>query len=220
MIRITLVLAAVSTAYGEGLCFGFLNAHPERKPIPDPEAQLIQKGHLAHMNRMAVAGHLISAGPFATPGGPRGVVVYRCESVAQATGWTSPDPAVQNKRLSIEMYRWAGPADFGEPLASQLKKDPDAKYQMVRLPLVIYRKTDRWKSARPALAHEKLRAGGVFLDDQGQALGVYVFSAMPLDEAKAIAESDPAVTSGEARTEAYIWFVADTSVPGSTAVKP
>lgn len=220
MIRFALAFAAASTAFAEGLCFGFLNAHPERREIPQAEAQLIQKAHLAHMNKMAMAGHLIAAGPFATPGGPRGAVVYRCESAARAEEWTRPDPAVQNKRLSIEMYRWAGPSDFGEPLASQLKKDPEAKYEMVRLPLVVYRKTDRWRRAKPALHHARLRAGGEFLDGPGSALGVYVFSAMPLEEAKAIAESDPAVASGEVRAEAYVWFVANTSVPGATAGTP
>lgn len=216
MIRFGLAMLAASAAFAEGLCFGFLNAHPERKEIPNEEAQLIQKAHLAHMNNMAMAGHLIAAGPFATPGGPRGVVVYRCDSIAQATEWTSPDPAVQNKRLSIEMYRWDGPADFGEPLASQLKKDPNAKYEMVKLPLVIYRKTDRWKSAKPTLSHAKLRAGGPFAGGPPQSLGVYVFSAMALEDAKAIAEADPSVKSGEARVEAYVWFVANTSVPGAT----
>jgi uncharacterized protein YciI len=216
MIRLALLgTLAATAASSEGLCFGFLNAHPERTEIPAEAAQLIQKAHLAHMEALAKAGHLIVAGPFLTPGGPRGVVVYRCDSLARAIAWTEPDPAVRNKRLAVEMYRWNGPADFGEPLASQVKKDPDAAYRMVCLPLVVFRKTEKWSGAKPALRSPGIRAGGELLD--GSALAVYIFSAVPLDQAKAIAQTDPAVLDGEARVEAYVWMVADTAIPGATA---
>jgi uncharacterized protein YciI len=87
-----LSLVALSASYAEEYCFGFLNSHPERKPIPDAEAQEIQKGHLAHMTRMAKAGHLLSAGPMLTEGGPRGIVIYRCASLDEARQYTSPIP--------------------------------------------------------------------------------------------------------------------------------
>ncbi len=64
-------LFAAATLHGEDYCFGYLVAHPERKELPQTEANQLQKRHIAHMNKMALAGHLLAAGPIATPGGPR-----------------------------------------------------------------------------------------------------------------------------------------------------
>ena len=84
-------LLAILTVQAEDYCFGFLNAHPDRKKIPDTEAEEIQKGHMAHMNRMALAGHLLAAGPIATAGNTRGILVYRCKSIDEAQERTSHD---------------------------------------------------------------------------------------------------------------------------------
>lgn len=132
-----MVAATLPAADRHSYCWGFLNAHEERAEIPDAQAQEIQKGHLEHMERMAAAGRLLAAGPLATPGGPRGLLVYKCDSAAQAEEWTKPDPAVVNKRLRVEMYRWTALGVWGEPLATQLKVDPKANYTMVRLPFAI-----------------------------------------------------------------------------------
>lgn len=233
MVRAALVLIlALPAARAEVYCFGFLNAHPERREIPPAEAEEIQKGHLAHMERMNREGRLLAAGPMATQGGPRGIVLYRCKSIEEADGWTALDPAVVNKRLSAEFYLWRGPDGFGEPLMTMLKSDPKAKYGMVRLPLIVFKKTEKWEGAGPAEALQehagvlrglreagKVRAAGPFVDEQGRigvipgAIGLYVFSAMPLEEAKALAEQDPMVRGGYARVEAHMWFVADEAVP-------
>jgi uncharacterized protein YciI len=168
----------------------------------------------------------------ATPGGPRGIVLYRCRSIEEAQGWTALDPAVENKRLATEFYRWRGPDGFGEPLMTMLKADPKAKYQMVRLPLVVFKKTEKWADSGPAeilkehslvvrtlLQEGKLRAAGPFVDEKARiglvpgAIGLYVFSAMPLEEAKAIVEKDPMVREGYARIVAMEWFVADEVIP-------
>ncbi len=79
-----LALLAIATAHAEDYCFGFLNSHPERKEMPAEQTEEIQNGHLAHMNRMGMAGRLLAAGPILTPGGPRGVVIYRCQSLDEA----------------------------------------------------------------------------------------------------------------------------------------
>lgn len=225
-------LIALATSRGENYCFGFLNSHPARKAIPEAEAEEIQKGHLAHMGRMGMAGHLLAAGPLLTPGGARGIVVYRCESVDEAREWTSHDPAVENKRLVLEVYRWHGPDGIGEPLASKLKADPDTKYEMLRFPLIVMRKTDKWTGGGPVpvlrehgkamaelMRQGKVRAAGPFVDAQGRiglvpgVVGVMVLEAMPLEEAKALMEKDPMVREGYATVDAYVWLVADGTMP-------
>lgn len=105
MARAALVLfLALPAVEAEVYCFGFLNAHRERKEIPQEEAEGIQKGHLAHMEKMNREGRLLAAGPMATQGGPGGIVQYRCKSVVEADTWTALDPAGMNKRLSTEFY--------------------------------------------------------------------------------------------------------------------
>lgn len=228
LLGLTLLLGgALSAADFHYYCWGFLKAHPERAPIPEARAQEIQKGHLEHMGRMAAAGHLLAAGPLASPGGLRGLLVYNCESVAQAVEWTSLDPAVINKRLVVEMYRWMNNAVWGEPLASKLKADPKYKYAMVQLPFAILMRAEKtdggaMPSADAGKAHlaysmrlveeGKLRAFGAF-EGSADKLGVFVYAAMPPEDARKLAESDPLVKGGWGKPVMHVWFVADEAVP-------
>jgi len=233
MVRVgLLVLLALPALRAEVYCFGFLNAHPDRKEIPQDEAMAIQKAHLAHMEKMGLEGRLLAAGPMATQGGPRGIVLYRCKSLAEAEGWTALDPAVSGKRLTTEFYLWRAGNGFGEPLMTKLKSDPATKYAMVQLPLILFKKAEKWAGQGPMevlkehggevtrlLKDGTLRAAGPFVDAEGRfglvpgAVGLYVFSAMPLDQAKAIAEKDPMIRDGYATVQAMMWYVADDVVP-------
>lgn len=228
---ITVVLLCAG-ARAEDYCFGFLNAHPERKPIPETQAEEIQKGHLAHMKRMALAGHLLAAGPFVTEGGPRGVVIYRCTSLDEAREWTALDPAVRNKRLTLALHRWRGPDGIGEPLLTQFKADPDMKMNMVRLPIVVARKTATWseqglekyqeehgRSVLALIDEGKILAAGPWVDAAGnvgkdpESTGVFIFAPIPLEEALAIARKDALVREGLTEPTGYVWMVADGVMP-------
>ncbi len=231
--RLVLIVCALAAViHAEDYCFGFLNSHPERKPIPEEQANEIQRGHIAHLTRMGAAGHLLAAGPMATEGGPRGIVIYRCKSVEEAQQWTALDPAVQNKRLTLEAYMWRGPEGLGEAIASELKQDPNTKFEMVQLPLIVLQKTDKpldgapremmvshMKHMQELEASGKIRMAGPFVDAKGEIgtvpnlIGIFVFSAMPLEEAKRIAEGDPMVQNGYAKIKPHMWFVADQAIP-------
>lgn len=230
MRRLLPLLTLASSIYAaetNKYCWGFLNSHPERTELPQTQAQEIQKGHMEHLGKMAKEGHLISAGPLATPGGARGLLVFKCDSSKQAADWAAPDPAVQNKRLAVEMYDWRAIGVWGEPLASKLKADPNYKYQMVQLPFAVLMVTDKAAAAGripPEIGKEhldyslelskqgKLRSFGPFLNGKGK-MGVLIYGAMKLEEAKQLAESDPMVKAGWAKPEVYMWHVADESVP-------
>jgi uncharacterized protein YciI len=184
-------------------CRGFLNMHEERAEIPD------------------------AAGPVATPGGPRGLLVYRCDSPSQAEEWTDRDPAVVNKRLRVEMHRWTSNGVWGEPLAAKLKSDPNHKYAMVRLPFAILMRTEKTvgetmppggvRKAHLAYAMKlveqgSLRSFGPF-ESSKDKLAVFVYSAMAMEDAQKLAEQDPLVTGGWARPVLHVWYVADEAVP-------
>lgn len=223
-----LLTASLPAAELHPYCWGFLNAHPDRADLPQEEAQEIQKGHLAHMDRMAAMGRLLAAGPLATPGGARGLLVYRCESVGQAEEWTRQDPAVVRKRLVVEMYFWNAAGLWGEPLASRRKADPGAKLEMVQLPFAVVEKSPAFRGAdrlpeevRTAhaayadrlLADGHLRSHGLFTG-AADKWGIFVYSAMDMEAAARLAEQDPIVKSGWGRVAMHRWYVADETVPG------
>ena len=214
----------ICSIHAEDYCFGFLNSVADRKKIPDAEAEEIQKGHMAHMNRMSKAGHLIAAGPIMSPGATRGILVYRCKSLEEAREQTSVDPMVINKRLDVDFHMWRGPKDFGEPLGAQLRADPNAKYNMVQLPLILLKKTSSWTTDpvevlaehhREIAAMQKagsVRAVGPVLRSTSLA-SIMVLSKMPLAEAEKAAKEMALVRGGYATVQALLWFVADESIP-------
>jgi uncharacterized protein YciI len=215
------------TAGWKHYCFGFLNAYPDRKEIPQAEAMEIQKGHMAHMGKMAEAGKLLVAGPFMSGASPRGVVIYNCATVAEAQANTEPDPAVVNKRLSMEFYRMHSVPGMGEPYASKAKADPNFKPTMTQFPFFILSKTDKLKTTPlpPAVGQAhfmrslklmgegKIRFFGRF-EDSPEKLGVYVFNKMPMDEARKLIDEDDLVKNGFASVHAIMWMAADEAVPG------
>jgi uncharacterized protein YciI len=223
---------SLSCLQAETYCFGFLNAHPDRSDLPKARLDEIQAAHLAHMDALARQGHLLAAGPMATQGGPRGIVAYRCQSLDQAIAWTANDPAVVNKRLVIDMHLWNAPSGLGEPLATMIKADPNAKYTMVQLPLIVLRKTARAEAGLPDAALKahmahfarlqaqgKIRIAGPFINSPG-IIGVFVLPQMDLAAAKALFENEPFMSQGYATVEPHIWYVADEAIPKPATPAP
>jgi uncharacterized protein YciI len=89
----------------EPLVFGFLVSGPNRSQTP-AEAEDIQKGHLAYMERLHGQGKLIAAGPFLDEGDARGIVIYRVANVDEARQLAAGDPAVKAGRLAIDAHPW------------------------------------------------------------------------------------------------------------------
>jgi len=71
-----------------------------------PEVEKIQEGHLANIRRLADEGKLLVAGPFADDGDLRGMFVLKAASAEEAKALCDTDPAVQAKRLRIEIHPW------------------------------------------------------------------------------------------------------------------
>lgn len=219
------LLLALSTLNAEQYCFGFLNAFPNRADLPKEQLEQIQAGHMAHLTAMGKLGRLLAAGPMATQDGPRGIVVFRCQSVEQAVAWSAEDPAVVNNRLTVDMHLWNASAGLGLPPGSPLNSDPDPKYTMIKLPLMILRKTPKAAGGIPDSvlqahfehytklnAQGKVRIAGPFAGSQ-TIIGVLMMSAMSLDDAKALMADEPLVRHGYAELEPHIWFVADEVIP-------
>jgi len=82
-----------------------LKAGPNRNR-PREEAQRLQAAHRANINRLAAAGKLVLAGPFADDGELRGIYVFDVATVAEAEALTKTDPAIQAGQLVMELHPW------------------------------------------------------------------------------------------------------------------
>jgi len=95
----SLLLMAQDKSY----TFVFLNNKPDKKVIPKEEAEAIQKGHMANIERLAKEGKLIAAGPFEGGGG---IFIFNSTSLEETKTWLSTDPGVKAERWNIEILSY------------------------------------------------------------------------------------------------------------------
>lgn len=86
--------------------FVMLVAVPDRPELPQEELMEIQRGHMAHINKMAEEGHLAVAGPFGDDSEWRGILIFNVPSVEKVEELVSGDPAIINGRLKAEIHPW------------------------------------------------------------------------------------------------------------------
>src|SRR6478735_3912551 len=68
-------------------------------------------GHFANISRLAKAGKLALAGPFAeNPDGRRGLFLMAVETVDEARALTHTDPVIRNGEMIAEYHPWYGSA--------------------------------------------------------------------------------------------------------------
>ncbi len=93
----------------EPVWLGFL-----RRPAGAPEftkerlAEL-QAGHMANLEAMADSGALVIAGPMGDDTPLRGILVFRDAGRAEIEAMVARDPAIQARRLEVELRRWMLP---------------------------------------------------------------------------------------------------------------
>lgn len=71
------------------------------------EAEVIQKGHMAHIRATAESGQLQIAGPFDDEDGDwRGILIYDVKTLEEAKALCDADPAVKAGRLVCDIHGW------------------------------------------------------------------------------------------------------------------
>jgi uncharacterized protein YciI len=68
----------------------------------------IQRGHMAHIRKLAAAGQLVLAGPVLDAEDLRGIFVLAVDDLEQARALVAEDPAVKAGRLRMRLLRWYG----------------------------------------------------------------------------------------------------------------
>lgn len=81
-------------------------------PVPKGEKRdAMFAGHFANMERLAKAGKLVLAGPFAKdPDGWRGLFVFAVMDIDEAKALVATDPVVTNGEMVAEYHPWYGSA--------------------------------------------------------------------------------------------------------------
>lgn len=204
--------------------FAFLKKGPNWTPGSTPETQKIQEGHMANINKMADLGKLMAAGPMGGTGDIRGIFVFKVASLAEAKALAAEDPAIKTGRLAFEWLTWMAPKGIGVALNEAYRKDPKVKMTMAIHHLAILKKAEKWTaqnspelqqlqlehlwSIRRNLDAKKYVAAGPIAGSQDAVGLIVISSAVSAEEARALAEADPAVKFGRLKVEMLPWYVA------------
>ncbi len=211
--------------------FGMLVRGPKWTPESTSETQKIQAGHMEHIGKMASTGKLIAAGPMLDSGDLRGIFLFRTDSLEEATRLAAEDPAIKAGRLTLELVTWMAPKGIGAKFMEEYRKDTaNTKSTMTRYHLALLRgkpggsvqsafsqqvQLDHLRNIRAMLDSGRLAAAGPFAG-HAELRGVFVLATVSMEEAKAWAESDPAVKAGLVTVEIHPWLVAKEVWPTGT----
>ena len=179
----------------------------------------VQKGHIDHVMAMLDSGKAIIAGPMGDEGDLVGIYILRAKSAEEAKAWTDADPAVKSGSLIAEMHPW---------WSEEVMKKATTPIKLTTAYLGFLKRGPNWTPERtPATAEiqkahlaninrlaemKKLVVAGPF-GDNGTLRGIFVFKVATLEEAKQLAETDPAVKAGRLALEIHPWRVPEGILP-------
>ena len=185
-----------------------------------PEAERLQQQHIAHLDELARAGHSLVMGPFMDQGPIEGVVVLSANSLEEVTALMESDPAVKAHRVAIEIHPWWPAKDTFRKPASPLRLVTyylafllrGATWTPEQTPELARLQEAHLANIRRLAEAGKLAVAGPF-SDGGPLRGVLVFKTETVEEAKALADTDPAVRAGRLALEIHPWLVPAGSLP-------
>ena len=207
--------------------FGILRSG-KLPPAPAAEAEALQQAHRRNMERMADEGLLVGAGPLLDAGDYRGIFIFKADRRADIERLVQDDPLIRSGRLVLELLTWWGPEKIGERYFAAGRQGPPVPDKMVPYQLAFLKAGPNRKPADDPetgkiqaahMAHIRkmgeagqLVAAGPFVEE-GPLRGIFVFKLDSIEQARAIAQQDPAVQAGRLVLETYAWFVADGVLP-------
>jgi uncharacterized protein YciI len=179
----------------------------------------MQSAHIANVMSLLESGKAVIAGPFADDSDTAGVLVFRAKSAEEAKDWAEADPAVKAGFFKAELHPW---------WAGDIMKKPSSPMKMTTAYLGFLTRGAKWTPEKtPATAElqkahlaninrlaetKKLVIAGPF-GDETPLRGIFVFKVASLEEAKALAETDPAVQAGRLAIEMHTWMVPEGVLP-------
>lgn len=205
--------------YEMGTFYLCLLIKPSKASTVQAPPQLLQD-HFKHVQGLIASGKAAIAGPFADDTRIAGVFVLNASSPEEARAMEEADPLVKAGGFSVEVLKWWAAKGIMKPPAQPFKQVTyyfgflrhGPKWTAERTP-----ETDKLQAAHMDNINAMAKTGKLVIagpfENGGDYAGVYVFKVGSLDEAKALAESDPAVKAGRLAAEVHPWLVAQGSLP-------
>ena len=192
---------------------------PGSKGADASDASRIHSEQKAYFEELVKSGKAVLGGPFADEGEIKGVYVFRAKSADEARTWAENDPAVKAGYLSVEMHPW---------WSAEVMKPATVPLKFTKAYFVFLTRGAKWTPERTAESAEiqkahlaninrlvdmkKLVVAGPF-GDNGTLRGIFVFKVASLEEAKQLADTDPAVQSGRLALNVRPWLVPEGMLP-------
>ena len=205
--------------YEMGTFYVCLLIKPSNSSAGQPSQQVVQS-HFKHVQGLIANGKAAIAGPFGDDTRVAGVFVLNASSPEEARAMEEADPLVKDGGFSVEVLKWWAAKGIMKPPAQPLKQTTYYFSFLRRGPKWTAEKTpetEKLQAAHMANINAMAKTGKLVIagpfENAGQYAGVFVFKVGSLDEAKALAESDPAVKAGRLVADVHPWLVFQGSLP-------
>jgi uncharacterized protein YciI len=205
--------------YEMGTFYVCLLIKPSNSSAIQPSQQLVQ-GHFKHVQGLIASGKAAIAGPFADDTRVAGVFVLNASTPDEARAMEEADPLVKEGGFSVEVLKWWAAKGIMKPPAQPLKQTTYYFTFLRRGPKWTPEKTpetEKLQAAHMANINAMAKTGKLVIagpfENAGDYAGVFVFKVSSLEEAKALAESDPAVKAGRLVADVHPWLVFQGSLP-------
>lgn len=196
-----------------------LKRGPEWKGKKTALSETLEKAQRIYAESLVHSGKAVIVGRLTDGGDVRGVYVFRARTPAEAREWAENSPAVKSGHLIAEMHPW---------WSADVMKAPTMPLKMTTAYLGFLTRGAKWTPEKTPATEEiqkghmaninrlaemkKLVVAGPFGDD-GQLRGIFVFKVASLQEAKELAETDPAVIAGRLAISMHPWQVPEGILP-------
>ena len=183
------------------------------------ETSSLRERHLAYVQSLIQSGKVMIAGRIQDDPELVGVVIFRTDSADDARNWVNADPAVTAGHFTVELHPWWS-EDVMKKTATPGKTMTAYLAFLVRGAKWTPEKTPETEAIQKAhLANigklaemKKLVVAGPFGDD-GTLRGIFVFRVNSLEEARSLAQTDPAVQAGRLALQIHPWVVPEGILP-------
>ena len=179
----------------------------------------LRQRHVAHLRSMLLANKLMIAGAIRDDNELIEVQIFRTKSAEEATAWLNQDPAVMAGFMVPELHPWwsedvmkktAAPTEFTTAYLAFLTRGE--KWTPEKTPATEEIQKGHMANIERLAEMKKLVVAGPFGDD-GKLRGIFVFKVASIDEARQLAETDPAVKAGRLALQIHPWVVPEGILP-------
>ena len=191
------------------------NWSPPSATNPSPVFQQ----HVTYVQSLLESGRAVIAGPIQDDPELAGIYIFRAKTAEEAKSWAMTDPGVASGHFAAEMHPWWS-EDVMKKASMPLKLHTAYLAFLVRGDKWTPEKTPATEAIQKAhleninrLAEmKKLVVAGPF-GDNGRLRGIFVFRVGSMEEARGLAETDPAVKAGRLALILHPWIVPEGILP-------